>query len=121
MEMHSMVSLVRKLGKALLLRFDEVHNVDEDHKVRYKEARGPILILSFFFISVSLTEKKSQVFTMVLNKILVWACLYRLIASQFPPTPEGVTVIQSRIQPGVSISYKEVSNIYQQLGLIIIN
>jgi hypothetical protein len=58
---------------------------------------------------------------MVLNKILVWACLYRLIASQFPPTPEGVTVIQSRIQPGVSISYKEVSNIYQQLGLITIN
>jgi hypothetical protein len=51
----------------------------------------------------------------------VWACLYTLIASQFPPTPEGVTVIQSQIQPGVSISYKEVSNIYQQLGLITIN
>jgi len=43
-------------------------------------------------------------------KILLWACFYRLIASQFPPTPEGVTTIQSRLQPGVSISYKEVSN-----------
>jgi hypothetical protein len=55
---------------------------------------------------------------MAFNKILLWACFYRLIASQFPPNPEGVTTIQSRIQPGVSISYKEVSNAYQQLGLI---
>jgi hypothetical protein len=59
MEMHSMVSLVRKLGKALLLRFDEVHDVDGDHKVRYKEARGPILILSFFFLSLYPLRKRN--------------------------------------------------------------
>jgi hypothetical protein len=58
---------------------------------------------------------------MALNKILLWACFHRLIASQFPPNPEGVTIIQSRIQPGVSISYKEASNAYQQLGLIAID
>jgi hypothetical protein len=30
-----------------------------------------------------------------------------LTAAQFPPTPEGVTTIKSKIHPGVKVSYKE--------------
>jgi hypothetical protein len=30
------------------------------------------------------------------------------LAASFPPTPEGLTIIQSEKFPGVSISYKEV-------------
>ena len=31
-------------------------------------------------------------------------------AQYFPPTPKNVTVVQSQLQNGVSISYKEVGN-----------
>ncbi|KAE9375155.1 carboxypeptidase S1 [Stipitochalara longipes BDJ] len=44
---------------------------------------------------------------MALQKILLFACLFEIVVSQFPPTPEGITTILSQIQPGVSISYKE--------------
>jgi len=32
-------------------------------------------------------------------------------AQYFPPKPEGVTVLQSRTEPGVTISYKEVRRV----------
>ena len=32
-----------------------------------------------------------------------------LVAAQFPPTPEGVTVLKSQIEEGIQISYKEVA------------
>jgi len=47
--MHSMVSLVRKLRKALFLRSSELHEVDD---VYYKEARSAILILIVIFVSL---------------------------------------------------------------------
>jgi hypothetical protein len=31
-----------------------------------------------------------------------------VVRSQFPPTPEGITVLQSHVEDGVEISYKEV-------------
>jgi hypothetical protein len=31
-----------------------------------------------------------------------------LVAAQFPPKPEGVTVLESKLEEGVTISYKEV-------------
>lgn len=33
--------------------------------------------------------------------------LTRVVLAQFPPTPQGVTVVQSQLDQGVSISYKE--------------
>jgi hypothetical protein len=33
----------------------------------------------------------------------------RDVSAQFPPIPEGVTVLKSKFGDGVSISYKEVS------------
>jgi hypothetical protein len=32
-----------------------------------------------------------------------------LAAAQFPPKPEGVTILESKLEEGVRISYKEVS------------
>lgn len=41
--------------------------------------------------------------------LAVVSCLFGLVSSQyFPPTPENVTVLQSKFHPGVTISYKEV-------------
>ena len=53
--------------------------------------------------------------------ILLCACLFETIAAQFPPNPEGLTTIISKIQPGVSISYKEVSRTCQQPSLVATN
>lgn len=36
------------------------------------------------------------------------AALGRVVQAQFPPTPEGITVLQSHVEDGVTISYKEV-------------
>ena len=47
----------------------------------------------------------------ILSKAL-WALTSLAIgasAASFPPTPEGLSVVQSLKFPGVSISYKEVS------------
>jgi hypothetical protein len=35
--MHFIVSFIKKLKKALLLRFNKVYNINKDYKVRYKE------------------------------------------------------------------------------------
>jgi hypothetical protein len=32
-----------------------------------------------------------------------------LVAGQFPPKPEGMKVVKSKFQDGITISYKEVS------------
>jgi hypothetical protein len=37
------------------------------------------------------------------------ALVLHALAASFPPTPEGVSVVNSTNFPGVSISYKEVS------------
>jgi hypothetical protein len=34
--------------------------------------------------------------------------LARLTSAQFPPKPEGITVLESKLEEGVRISYKEV-------------
>jgi hypothetical protein len=34
-----------------------------------------------------------------------------LVTAQFPPKPEGVTVLESKLEEGVTISYKEVKNL----------
>ena len=39
--------------------------------------------------------------------------LAALAAAQFPPTPEGVKTIKSKIHDGGKITYKEVSSIGQ--------
>jgi hypothetical protein len=49
---------------------------------------------------------------MLLGKLVsvgVVGGLTRLAAAQFPPKPEGVTVLASKLEEGVRISYKEVS------------
>jgi hypothetical protein len=48
---------------------------------------------------------------MMLNRLTVVsaiAALSRVANTQFPPTPEGVTVLESQIEEGIRISYKEV-------------
>ena len=35
---------------------------------------------------------------------------FQLVAAQFPPKPENVTVLDSKFGDGVYISYKEVSD-----------
>ena len=40
----------------------------------------------------------------------VFAVLMVLAHAQFPPTPEGVTVVKSKFHEGVTISYKDVSH-----------
>lgn len=50
---------------------------------------------------------------MLANKICVAATLLAAIPASvtqyFPPTPEGVTVLESKFGDGVTISYKEES------------
>lgn len=36
---------------------------------------------------------------------------FAFATAQFPPAPQGVTVLESKFGDGVKISYKEVSNI----------
>lgn len=36
-----------------------------------------------------------------------------LVSAQFPPEPEGITVLRSQFDKNVTISYKEVSEPYQ--------
>jgi len=38
-----------------------------------------------------------------------------LTIAQFPPTPEGVTVLESQLDDGVTISYKEVGHLHTVL------
>lgn len=46
----------------------------------------------------------------VLSTFAVGAGLLGLATAQFPPKPYGITTVQSNLQPGISISYKEVGN-----------
>jgi hypothetical protein len=34
-----------------------------------------------------------------------------VVNAQFPPTPEGVTILESQLDEGVRISYKEVTHV----------
>lgn len=43
-----------------------------------------------------------------LSLLAVSGLLGGLTYAQFPPTPEGVTVLNSHIEDGIRISYKEV-------------
>lgn len=45
-----------------------------------------------------------------LSLLAAYGMLSGLTSAQFPPTPEGVTVLDSHIEDGIRISYKEVSN-----------
>lgn len=38
---------------------------------------------------------------------LFWA---QALAQYYPPEPEGLTVLESNLRPGVTISYKQVSS-----------
>lgn len=49
-----------------------------------------------------------MLFTSLLS-LSVAGGLSGLVAAQFPPKPEGVTVLESKLEEGVKISYKEVS------------
>jgi hypothetical protein len=40
--------------------------------------------------------------------LLVNVLISSLAVAQFPPTPENVTIIKSRFDEGITISYKEV-------------
>ncbi len=44
----------------------------------------------------------------MLNSISVLAALAGLTAAQFPPRPSGLTVLKSKINENVTISFKEV-------------
>ena len=44
----------------------------------------------------------------LLSRALPILLLITSCAAQFPPTPEGVTVLQSKFGDGVTLSYKEV-------------
>jgi hypothetical protein len=42
------------------------------------------------------------------STIAVGLGVISLAAAHFPPTPYGITEVDSKVQPGVSISFKEV-------------
>lgn len=44
-----------------------------------------------------------------LSLFVAYGMLNRLTRAQFPPTLEGVTVLESHIEDGIRISYKEVA------------
>jgi hypothetical protein len=51
---------------------------------------------------------------MLFNRLLLLSVaggLAGLVTAQFPPKPEGVTVLESKLEEGVTISYKEVKNL----------
>ena len=43
-----------------------------------------------------------------LSRVAALGALSRVALAQFPPTPSGVTVLESKIEEGIRISYKEV-------------
>lgn len=43
-----------------------------------------------------------------LSLVAAWSALSGVTLAQFPPTPSGVTVLESQIEEGIRISYKEV-------------
>jgi hypothetical protein len=45
--------------------------------------------------------------------LLAWACaaLVGPVVAQFPPSPQHITIVKSKLNPAVSISYKEVSSL----------
>lgn len=43
-----------------------------------------------------------------LSVVALVGVLARASLAQFPPTPEGVTVLKSKFDEGITISYKEV-------------
>ena len=46
----------------------------------------------------------------ILSSLSVASGLFALALAGFPPTPYGVSKVQSKFHPGVYISYKEVSS-----------
>jgi hypothetical protein len=44
-----------------------------------------------------------------------------VVNAQFPPTPEGVTVLKSQLDEGVTISYKEVSRCPSEISGPLLN
>jgi hypothetical protein len=59
--------------------------------------------LLFFLDSIS-----RKMLRMLLQRVVVVLLFITSSTAQFPPTPEGVTVLQSKFGDGVTISYKEV-------------
>jgi hypothetical protein len=56
----------------------------------------------------------------MLNRLKIFTALGALagvVNAQFPPTPEGIKVLDSKLTDGVRISYKEVRNL-QCIGAI---
>jgi hypothetical protein len=56
----------------------------------------------------------------MLNRLKIFTALGALagvVNAQFPPTPEGIKVLDSKLTDGVRISYKEVRN-FQCIGPI---
>jgi hypothetical protein len=41
-----------------------------------------------------------------------------LVSAQFPPKPDGLTILHSKFGNGVKISYKEVGTLYQPYSRI---
>lgn len=72
------------------------------------------LIFGLLLVSTSILRLYLASAKMLLNRISVFAVyssLCGLINAQFPPTPERVTVLESHIEDGIRISYKEVPNV----------
>ena len=42
--------------------------------------------------------------------ISIILCFVGIAVAQFPPKPEGVTVLKSKFHPNVTISFKQVSS-----------
>jgi hypothetical protein len=43
-----------------------------------------------------------------------------LIQAGYPPTPTGLTVLESKFLPGVNISYKKVEVMYSYIRILIL-
>jgi hypothetical protein len=57
---------------------------------------------------------------MTIATALRWAALVGLAQAQFPPKPEGLTILKSKIHENVTISYKEVRLNVVQFSLEIV-
>jgi hypothetical protein len=61
-----------------------------------------------------------QTYMAFVNMLVASVMLFGLLglaSAQFPPKPEGTTVLKSRFHENVTISYKEVSILQQKLEI----
>jgi hypothetical protein len=66
------------------------------------------LIHHSFLVSTKFSDTTRIMITLLGSFMIVSTVLYSTSAQYFTPTPEGVTVLKSKFQENVTVSYKEI-------------